>query len=105
MSSNTVSHNTDSMRSWSKNMESNAGEYDMLINSLYTLIDQFVGSKEFSGGLASDLLTNLESYKGKFRSYSETFRSAAELISSRAKKIDDDDAMLKNRINSANPLG
>ena len=101
----TVSHNTDSMRNWSKNMEGNADNYDMLINRLYSLIDDFVGSKNFSGGLSSDFKTNVQDKKQKFLMYSTTFRESSELVNKRAVKIDSDEAQLKSYFQRNNPLG
>ena len=101
----TVSHNTDSMRNWSKDMEGKADSYDMLVNRLYSLVDDFVGSKNFSGGLSNDFKTNVQDKKQKFLMYSTTFRECSELITKRAAKIDSDEAQLKNYFQRNNPLG
>ena len=100
-----VSHDTDLMRDWSNTMDTNASDYDSLINRLYSLVDQFVGSEEFRGGLSTDFMDKVMSQKPAFIRYSDTFKECAELISSTAGRIDSDEAELKSAINSANPLG
>ena len=47
-----VSHDTNAMRTWSNNVDQNSGDYDDLISKLYALVDQFVGSPQFKGGLS-----------------------------------------------------
>lgn len=101
----TVSHNTSSMRNWSKDMDGSAENFDMLINRLYSLIDDFAGSKNFSGGLSNDFKTNVQDKKQKFLMYSTTFREASELVTKRAAKIDSDEAQLKSYFQRNNPLG
>ena len=86
-------------------MENEFNEYDSLVNRLYSLIDQFVGSEEFRGGLSTDFMDKVMSQKPAFIRYSDTFKECAELISSTAGRIDSDEAELKSAINSANPLG
>jgi len=105
MGSGTVSHNTGAMRNWSSNMTSNAEEYDALINRLYSLIEEFTGSSDFSGGLSTDFYNAVVEKKSAFMSYSATFRECADLINKRASKIDSNEADLKNKFNNANPLG
>lgn len=104
MGTNTVSHNTEAMRSWSTNMNENADNYDMLVNRLYALVDQFVGSSDFSGGLSSDFMDKVLSQKPAFERFSTTFKECAKLINDRSRKIDSDEAELKSRIANANPL-
>lgn len=104
MGTNTVSHNTEGMRSWASNMEANAESYDMLVNRLYSLVDQFVGSSDFSGGLSSDFMDRVLSQKPEFQKFSTTFNECAKLINDRSRKIDSDEAQLKSRIAAANPL-
>lgn len=104
MGSGTVSHNTGGMRNWASNMNDNAEEYDSLISRLYSLIDEFTNSSNFSGGLSTDFYNAVVEKKSAFMSYSATFRDCAELINKRASKIDSDEAELKNRFNRANPL-
>ena len=40
----------------------------------------------------------------EFQKFSTTFKECAKLISDRSRKIDSDEAQLKSRIASANPL-
>ena len=49
-----VSHDTNAMRTWSNNVDQNSGDYDDLISKLYALVDQFVGSPQFKGGLSEE---------------------------------------------------
>ncbi len=100
-----VSHDTNLMRDWSSNVEERANDYDTLVNRLYTLVDQFVGSSDFKGGLSADFENAVVSQKPQFMKYSETFRECVELINQTATNIDNDEAELQSNINSANPLG
>lgn len=100
-----VSHDTDMMRDWSTNVEERANDYDTLVNRLYTLVDQFVGSADFKGGLSTDFENTVVSQKPEFMRYSETFRECVDLIKQTATSIDSDEAELQSSINSANPLG
>lgn len=99
-----VSHNTDRMRDWSSVMDTNAGDYDSLINRLYSLVEGFAGSEQFKGGLSTDLLNRMTELKPQFLKYSSTFRDCTDLIRSRAQGIDSDEANLKSRIEKSNPL-
>lgn len=99
-----VSHDTDQMRNWSDNIENQANDYDSLINRLYAIIDGFVGSPQFRGGLSNDFLEKVLSKKSAFMQYSETFRECSELIATTAGKIDSDEDALMARIARANPL-
>ena len=105
MGTGVVSHDTELMRNWSNTMGENTNQYDSLVNRLYGLIDQFVGSEEFRGGLSTDFMDKVMSQKPAFIRYSDTFKECAELINSTATRIDSDEAELKSAINSANPLG
>ena len=105
MGSSIVSHNTGAMRNWSSNMTSNAEEYDALINRLYSLIEEFTSSSDFSGGLSTDFYNAVVEKKSAFMSYSATFRECADLINKRAARIDSNETDLKNKFNNANPLG
>ena len=100
-----VSHNTDQMRNWSNVMDTNAGDYDSLINRLYNLIEGFAGSEQFRGGLSTEFLNQIMDMKPQFLKYSATFRDCNDLIRSRAKAIDIDESNLKSRIGRANPSG
>ena len=100
-----VSHNTELMRDWSTTMDDNSSNYDDLVARLYGLVDQFVGSEEFKGGLSTDFEDKVISQKPAFERYSTTFNECSELIRKTATNIDSDEAELKSAINSANPLG
>jgi len=100
-----ISHNTDAMRDWSGNIDEQANNYDTLIEDLYKLIDQFVGSEDFKGGLSTDFQDTVVAQKPEFLKYSETFRECVDLINKTATNIDDDEADLKNNISNSNPLG
>ena len=99
-----VSHNTDRMRDWSSVMDTNAGDYDSLINRLYNLVEGFAGSEQFRGGLSADLINRMTELKPQFLKYSSTFRDCTDLIRSRATGIDSDEAALKGKIDKSNPL-
>lgn len=105
MGTGIVSHDTNLMRDWSNTMNENNDNYEYLINRLYLLVDQFVGSDEFRGGLSTDFADKVLSQKPAFIKYSETFKECSELINSTAGKIDSDEAELKSRISAGNPLG
>lgn len=100
-----VSHNTELMRDWSTNMDEKASNYDELVASLYNLVNQFVGSEEFKGGLSTDFEEKVISQRPAFERYSTTFAECTELIRKTATNIDSDESELKGAINSANPLG
>ena len=104
MGMGTVSHDTSLMRDWSVKMDVNAEDYDALIIRLYTLVDQFVGSAEFKGGLSEDFMNNVMNQRKAFFDYSDTFRECANYIKSTSHGIDDDEHMLKNMMNTNNPL-
>ena len=97
-------HDTREMRNWAGTMNTNADDYDSLVNRLYALIDGFVGSEQFRGGLSADFLQKVASQKSTFLRYSETFRDFADLINSRAGINDSKQQDLEARINRANPL-
>lgn len=105
MSGNIVSHDTDQMRTWSTNMNSNAADYRNLIDELYGLIDEFAGSSMFKGGLSTDLATNTEGQKANFIKFETTFNDAADILKNRAQNIDSDEAYLQSRIQNNNPMG
>ena len=69
-----TSHDTTQMRDWSTTMDNNASDYDSLINRLYALIDEFVGSEKFKGGLSADFGEKVLSQRSTFMRYSDTFR-------------------------------
>lgn len=100
-----VSHDTDLMRDWSSNIDERANDYDSLVTRLYTLVDQFVGSPDFKGGLSTDFENTVINQKPEFLKYSETFRECVELINTTATNIDSDESDLQSGINNANPLG
>lgn len=100
----TTSHDTTQMRDWSTTMDNNANDYDSLINRLYALIDSFVGSEQFKGGLSTDFGEKVLSQRSTFMRYSDTFRECSELISRRATSIDSDEEELRARIGRQNPL-
>ena len=102
--SNVISHDTAGMRKWSGSMENLADDYDSLVARLYALVDGFVGSPQFKGGLSADFADNVLSKKQAFLEYSETFKECSEYLKSRAGRIDSDEAELKSRIASSNPL-
>lgn len=100
-----VSHNTEMMRDWSTTMDENNSNYDELVARLYRLVDQFVGSEEFKGGLSTDFEDKVVAQKPAFERYSTTFAECSEIIRKTATNIDSDEAELKSAINRANPLG
>ncbi len=99
-----VSHDTSAMRTWSNNMEANSGDYDDLVSKLYNLVDGFVGSPEFKGGLSEEFYNTVYNQRAAFERYSDTFRECAKYMTTRAGHIDDEEAQTKNMFNSANPL-
>lgn len=100
-----ISHNTELMNDWSARVNDSSNNYDELISRLYGLVDQFVGSPEFSGGLSADFEEKVISLRPVFERYSETFRECTDFINERVAVIESDEAELKSAINSANPLG
>ncbi len=100
-----VSHNTELMRDWSTTMDENNNNYDDLVARLYNLVNQFVGSEEFKGGLSTDFEEKVVSQRPAFERYSATFAECSELIRKTASDIDTDEGELKSAINRANPLG
>ncbi len=103
--SDIVSHNTEGMRNWSEKLIENSNYYDELVNSMYTLVNQFVGSEMFKGGLSTDFEDAVLNAKPEFDRYSSTFNECAEYIKSKATQIDSDEEELKAGINAANPMG
>lgn len=101
---NIVSHDTELMREWSTTVEEHSNSYDDLISRLYAIVDGFVGSPEFKGGLSEDFFNTVISQRNNFMQYSDTFKECAKLISTKAGNIDSDEAQLKSMINRANPL-
>jgi hypothetical protein len=99
-----VSHSTEKMRDWSGNIGENADNYDDMINHLYGLIDEFVGSEEFKGGITQDFHDRVISHKNDFLRYSSTFRECTDYINKAATNIDNDEAELKAQFDRANPL-
>ena len=100
-----VSHSTDLMRGWSENINDKSNNYDELINKLYNLIDFFVGSEDFRGGITKDFEDSVISHREEFKRYSSTFRECTEYISKAATDIESDEAELKASFNNANPFG
>ena len=101
---NIVSHDTNAMRDWSNNMEQQSGDYDDLISRFYALVDQFVGSAEFKGGLSEDFYNMVIDKRNEFERYSDTFRECAKILSGRADNIESDEAYMKAMFHRANPL-
>lgn len=95
-----VGHNTEAMREWSGNIETSAQEYDQLISSLYSLVDNLV-STEFTGGLSQDFEESVLNKKDDFMRLSQTLNDCAELVKTRSSRIDDDEAELKSQIQSS----
>ena len=104
MSSNIISRDTDSMRNWSNTMNANAENYDSLVHELYSLIDQFVGSSDFNGGLSKDFLDKMSSLRPEFQKYSTTFEECSKMIKDTSIRMDNTDAELASRIASTNPF-
>lgn len=104
MSSNIISRDTESMRNWSNAMNANAENYDALVHELYSLIDQFAGSSDFSGGLSRDFLDRMSSLKPDFQKYSTTFEECSKVIKDTSIRMDNTDAELVSRIASNNPF-
>lgn len=99
------SHDTSEMKTWSGIMDENSSYYTDLINKLYLIIDGFVGSSQFKGGLADQFEEMVLSKRQLFNNYAETFDEAAALIRDRADYIETDTERLVGKIDSANPLG
>lgn len=102
--SNTVSHDTNAMRTWSTNVDQHSGDYDDLVSKFYNLVDQFVGSPDFKGGLSEEFFNTVVSKRQVFESYSDTFRECAKYMNTKAGNIDSDEAQMKAMFNRANPL-
>lgn len=104
MSSNIISRDTDSMRNWSNTMNANAEDYSALIHKLYSLIQQFVGSNDFKGGLSTDFLEKISNLRPEFEKYSTTFEECSKLIKDTSIRMDNTDAELASRIARGNPF-
>ena len=81
-----------------------SGDYDDLITRFYNLVDQFVGSAEFKGGLSEEFFNVVINKRSEFLQYSETFRECAKYMTTKAGNIDSDEAQMKAMFNRANPL-
>ncbi len=101
----TISHSIELMEDWSSRMGDNTNNYDEMVNKLYNLIYQFVGSEDFKGGLSTDFEENMNRLRPEFAKYSTTFSESIEFINERANSIQDKESELANRINSNNLLG
>lgn len=101
----TISHNVELMQEWTSCMGENASNYDELVSRLYNLVNQFVGSEDFKGGLSTDFEENLNRLRPEFQRYSETFRESIDFVNERANSISDAESELTNRINNGNLLG
>lgn len=101
----TISHNVELMQEWTSCMSENASNYDELVSRLYNLVNQFVGSEDFKGGLSTDFEENLNRLRPEFERYSETFKESIDFVNERANSISDAESELTNRINSGNLLG
>ena len=99
-----VSHDTNAMRTWSNNVDQNSGDYDDLISKFYAIVDQFVGSPQFKGGLSDEFFNVVINQRNTFLQYSETFRECAKYMTTKAGNIDSDEAQMKAMFNRANPL-
>lgn len=94
-----VTHNTESMRTWSGNITNSANEYRDYISSLYNLVDTLV-SADFTGGLSKDFESSVLEKRDDFNRLSETLDDCADLITKTSTTIDNDEAELKARIQS-----
>ena len=104
MGSNIISRDTNSMRNWSNTMNANADNYDALVNELYSLIDQFVGSSDFNGCLSREFLQKMEVLKPEFKKYSTVFEEYSKMIKDISIRMDNTDAELASRIARGNPF-
>ena len=95
-----VTHNTDSMRSWSGNITNSSNEYRDYISSLYNLVDTLV-SADFTGGLSQDFENFVLGKREDFNRLSGVLEECADLISKTSTAIDNDEAELKAHIQSS----
>ena len=96
-----VTHNTESMRAWSGNITNSANEYKDYISSLYNLVDTLV-SADFTGGLSKDFESSVLDKRDDFNRLGEVLDECADLITKTSNSIDNDEAVLKARIESHN---
>lgn len=101
---NIVSHNTELMRDWASRMGDKTNIYDEYVSNLYNLVEQFVGSEDFKGGLSTDFEETVLNQRPAFERYSSTFTECIELIKNTATNIDSDEAELRTAIQQNNPL-
>jgi uncharacterized protein YukE len=99
-----VSHDTNAMREWSQNIETKSNDYDDLVNKFYAIVDQFVGSPQFKGGLSEEFFNVVMNQRNTFMQYSDTFRECAKYMNTKSSDIDSDEAQMKSMFNRANPL-
>ena len=95
-----VSHNTESMRTWSGNITNAVNEYNEYISSLYSLVDNLVSS-DFTGGLSQDFENFVLGKREDFNRLSGVLEECADLISKTSTAIDNDEAELKAHIQSS----
>ncbi len=96
-----VTHNTDSMRSWSGNITNSSNEYRDYISSLYNLVDTLV-SADFTGGLSQDFESSVLEKREDFNRLAEVLDECSDLITKTSNTIDSDEAQLKAQIQSHN---
>lgn len=100
-----VSHNTEAMRDWASVVNENTNLYSQKIEALYSLINQFVGSPDFKGGLSTDFENQVIDLRPKFEEYAQVIEECVDIIKERATIIDDVESELDSSIRGENPLG
>lgn len=99
-----VGHNTEKMREWSTQMDSNSNDYGSLIRELYNLVDEFTNSNLFKGGLSDEFLQNFMALRQEYLKFENVFNECTEFIRTKASNIDSDDLYLQNLVKKGNPL-
>ena len=95
-----VGHNTQEMRNWSNDIVNAAQEYDALIKSLYSLVDNFVSS-DFTGGLSGQFQASVMNQREHLNGLTEVLQEVSECVGQRSNIIDQDEEELKRMMNTS----
>ena len=100
MGSSFVGHNTNEMRSWSDDISNAAQEYDGLIRSLYSLVDNFV-AVDFTGGLSSQFQTSVMNQRQHLNDLTNVLQEVSDCVKQTSAVIDQDEADLKHMMDKS----
>ena len=95
-----ISHDTELMKEWSGSIETCASDYDGYIKSLYSIIDDFMGS-DFTGDIATELEGEILAKRTAFEKVTLFLQDVAEVVIKASRQIDSDTEELKQKINQS----